>query len=225
MISQFFELGDNKIALSILIALSLLIILLLISMRSKSVESWLKKVKILEDKESPKEMLLWVIGILLAVRIIHVFMVQPFMVDGDSMYPNLHSNEILLVDKISYRLASPAIGDIIVFKYHDPYHKCLDNLQSKELCRTYTQDPYDGKYLVKRIIALPNSTTTYDGRTLITKQNQYIVMGDNRDESYDSRAWGPLDERYISGKVFLRLLPVSKFGLNPSPMSDPINLK
>lgn len=244
MFSQFFEIGDNKIALTITIILSLLIVLLIISMFSKRIEKVLRSLRILEDKENPRELLLWIFGIMIIIRIIHVFLVQPFIVDGDSMYPNLHNGEILLIDKLSYKLHTPEVGDIIVFKYHDAYHKCLDkdtnptfdnnaaassvNISSSskaEMCRTYATDPYDNKYLVKRIIALPHSTTTYEGKTLVAGTDQYIVMGDNRPESYDSRFWGPLDAKYISGRVSLRILPISSFKWNPAPMNDPINLK
>ncbi len=240
MFRQFFEIGDNKIALTITIILVLLISLLIISMFSKRVEKGLRDLRILEDKENPRELLLWIFGIMIVIRAIHVFLVQPFIVDGDSMYPNLHNGEILLIDKVGYNFKTPKIGDIIVFKYHDAYHKCLDNppldaidrdqnlstyIDIDEICRAYSTDPYDGKYLVKRIIALPNSTTTYEGKTLLAGSDQYIVMGDNRTESYDSRFWGALDSKYISGKVFLRVLPISSFKWNPAPLNDPLNLK
>lgn len=244
MFSQFFEIGDNKVAFTITIILVLLIALLIVSMFSKSIEKALRTLRILEDKENPRELLIWIFGIMITIRIIHVFIVQPFIVDGDSMYPQLHNGEILLIDKVSYKLHTPKVGDIIVFKYHDPYHKCLDGgyaavttssvdkavetntyVNMSEICRTYATDPYDNKYLVKRIVALPSSTTTYEGKKLVAGPDQYIVMGDNRPESYDSRSWGALDSKYISGRVSLRILPISAFKWNPAPMLDPINLK
>ena len=237
MFSQFFEIGDNKVALTITIILVLLIALLIVSMFSKRIEKVLRTLHVLEDKENPRELLLWIFGIMIVIRIIHVFIVQPFIVDGDSMYPQLHNGEILLIDKVSYKLHTPQVGDIIVFKYHDPYHKCVDDYNenkakyigrvtsAEDMCRGYAIDPYDNKYLVKRIIALPNSNTTYEGKKLVAGPDQYIVMGDNRPESYDSRSWGALDAKYISGRVSLRILPISSFKWNPAPMSDPINLK
>ena len=225
MISQFFEIGDNKIAITITLLLTLLIIILLISIYSKSVQRALRYMHILEENERPTELLTYIFVIMVGIRLIHVFLVQPFVVDGVSMMPNLKSGEILLVDKIGYRLHDPAIGDIVVFKYRDPYHRCLDTQPDLSLCAKINKDPYDSKYLVKRIIALPHSTTTYEGKTLVAGADQYIVMGDNRPESYDSRSWGPLDGRYISGRVFLRLLPVSAFGFDPARLTDPLNLK
>ena len=224
MISQFFEIGDNKIAITITLLLTLLIIILLISIYSKSVQRALRYMHILEENERPTELLTYIFAIMVGIRLIHVFLVQPFVVDGVSMMPNLRSGEILLVDKIGYRLHDPVVGDIIVFKYRDPYHRCLDTQSDLSMCININKDPYDGKYLVKRIIALPNSTTTYENKTLVAGDDQYIVMGDNRPESYDSRSWGPLDGRYISGKVFLRLLPVSAFGFDPARLTDPLNL-
>ena len=224
MISQFFEIGDNKIALTITLLLALLIIILLISIYSKSMQRALRYMHILEENERPTELLTYIFVIMVGIRLIHVFLVQPFVVDGVSMMPNLKSGEILLVDKIGYKLHDPVVGDIVVFKYRDPYHRCLDTQSDLSLCVNINKDPYDSKYLVKRIIALPHSTTTYEGKTLVAGDDQYIVMGDNRPESYDSRAWGPLDGRYISGRVFLRLLPVSAFGFDPARLTDPLHL-
>ena len=233
MISQFFEIGDNKIALTVTFILLLLVLLLVISIFSKKVENLLHTMRILEGKESPKELLTYIVLIVVCIRVIHILLIQPFIVDGDSMYPQLHSGDVLLVDKVIYRYDHPQVGDIIVFKYHDPYHKCIDksvsilNMSSDaaaNACNKESRDPYDDKYLVKRIVSGPNSSVSYDGREYVTGVDQYIVMGDNRPDSYDSRAWGPLDARYISGRVFVRILPLSAIDWNPAPMKNALNL-
>lgn len=234
MIRQFFEIGDSRLALFITALLFTLILALIVSIFSKKTEKTLRSIHILESNENPKELLYWIIGIMLLIRITHIYIAQPFIVDGDSMYPNLHSGEILIVDKVGYRLHDPKIGDIVVFRYHDPYHKCLDKAETNtsysqaaidQMCVGVATDPYDGKYLVKRIVALPKTTIKYEGKTLIAKEDQYIVMGDNRAESYDSRAWGALDARYISGRVVTRVWPLSRAAWDPAPLTDPINLK
>ncbi len=232
MISQFFEIGDNKLALTVTFLLLILIIILIISIFSKKMEMWLHTLHILEDRESPRELLIYIFAIVAVIRLIHVLLIQPFVVDGNSMYPDLQSSEVLLVDKVSYKIGAPQVGDIIVFKYHDKYHKCIDEKElasvsavSAEIqCTNKQKDPYDNKYLVKRIVSGPNSSVTYEGHEYTAGPDQYTVMGDNRPESYDSRSWGPLDARYISGRVFARILPLSAIDWNPSPMTSALNL-
>ena len=233
MIRQFFEIGDNKLALAVTFILLLLIVILLVAIFSKKTERLLRTIHILEDKESPKELLIYIFAIVAIIRLVHVLLIQPFVVDGQSMYPQLHDGDVLLVDKVGYKIEPPQVGDIIVFKYHDKYHKCIDRnvLDQKissdttaTICNKETKDPYDDKYLVKRIVGGPNSTVTYEGRDYVSGLDQYIVMGDNRPDSYDSRSWGPLDARYISGKVFARILPLSAIDWDPAPMRDALNL-
>jgi signal peptidase I len=151
----------------------------------------------------------------IAVILIRTFIAQPFLVSGSSMEPNFKDGDYLLVDELSYRFREPARGEIIVFKY-----------------------PGDHKaYYIKRIIGLPgervvvqdDSVTVYDvdGKEIqlvepyisgmsIAKnidetltEDEYFVMGDNRDFSYDSRSWGPLTKNDVTGLVKFRLWPVS----------------
>jgi signal peptidase I len=143
-----------------------------------------------------------------------VFIAQPVVVEGTSMLPVLHDGERLLVNKlVYYKIQSVSWGhlergDIIVF--------------------WYPKDPE--KSYVKRIIGLPGETVEIrNGRIYIdgqelnesyldTEHNQtlptfpprkvddhyYFVMGDNRDNSSDSRYWGLVPEKYIYGKAFFR---------------------
>lgn len=146
---------------------------------------------------------------------IRYFLFQPFIVKGDSMVPNFQSGDYLIVDEISYRFLEPERGDVIVFRY-----------------------PKDTKQrFIKRIIGLPGeSIQIKDGNVFITKdgktnqlteeyllnnlktigeigmnlnKDQFFVMGDNRDYSFDSRAWGVVPRSDIIGKAFLRILPLA----------------
>jgi len=151
-----------------------------------------------------------------------VFFVQPVVVEGTSMLPQLHDGERLLVNKlVYYRLQSVSWGhiergDIVVF--------------------WFPNDP--DKSYVKRVIGLPgeivelkNGRVFVDGRELDEvyldkKYNQslrstaakkvedhhYFVMGDNRDNSSDSRYWGLVPEKYIYGKAFFRYWKPSNVG-------------
>lgn len=154
--------------------------------------------------------------------IIRPFIAEPFVVSGNSMVPNFHNREYLIVQKISYRLHAPQRGDVIVFRY--------------------PLDP--DQYFIKRIIGLPGDSVKVDqGRVTITNQehpngfvldekylpNQnvtlgrpdpvsvddghFYVLGDNRLQSSDSRVWGLLPKSDMVGKVFLRVLPLKLFGI------------
>ncbi len=154
---------------------------------------------------------------------IRYFIFQPFIVKGDSMVPNLHPRDYLIVDEISYRFSNPQRGDVIVFKYP------VDNTQ---------------RY-IKRIIGLPGETVDIangkvtiiangknvvldekkyllgvltDGTVHIVLENDnYFVMGDNRPFSYDSRRWGVLPKDDIIGRALFRLLPISQMSVIFNP--------
>ena len=141
---------------------------------------------------------------------IRYFLFQPFIVKGDSMVPNFHSGDYLIVDEISYRASGPQRGDVVVLKYP------LDTTQR----------------FIKRVIGLPGETVdinngkittalgtqstelreTYlpgdlvtDGSVHVTLgPDEYFVMGDNRQFSYDSRRWGVLPKSDIIGRAARR---------------------
>lgn len=149
---------------------------------------------------------------------------QNFRVQGASMEPNLHSNEYILVDKVDYLLHSPQRGDIIVF------HAVPAGQPDSDF--------------IKRVIGLPgetvavhNGTVYIDGHGLREKyikerpayafgpktvpKNDYFVLGDNRNNSFDSHFWSHsfLPRHDIIGKALVSYWPpadVSLFStLNP----------
>lgn len=164
---------------------------------------------------------------LLIVVPIRMFVAQPFIVSGASMAETFHSGEYLIVDQVSYYLHAPSRGDVVIFRY--------------------PRDP--SKFFIKRVIGIPGDTITIDGTeiTITNKDNpegfllnepyiksmrpserieevlgdrEYFVMGDNRDESSDSRVWGVLQEERIVGRAFVRLFPPTTVGLLPGAESE-----
>ena len=118
---------------------------------------------------------------------------QPFLVSGASMEPTYHDGDYLIVDEISYRVSDPKKDDVIIFRY-----------------------PKIPKvFFIKRIIALPNEEIVLDGKEIKLKNDEYFVMGDNRDASSDSRVWGPVPKKLIVGRSIVRLGPLNKIGLFP----------
>lgn len=162
--------------------------------------------------------------ILLAVCVVipvRMFVMQPFIVSGSSMFPTFKDGQYLIVDELSYHFREPARGDVIVFK--PPM-----NLKT---------------YYIKRIIGLPGETVIINGANIIIKNeahpegfiltqpyietpsddkiektlgpDEYYVLGDNRTASSDSRYWGTLPRKDITGRAFLRLFPFTQISYLP----------
>ena len=158
---------------------------------------------------------------LLIVIPIRMFIAQPFVVSGESMFPTFHDGEYLIVDELSYNLGRPSRGDVVVFHY-----------------------PGDPKrFFIKRIIGLPNEKISINNGTVNifnlenpngftltepyinesfntteiyqTGEKEYFVMGDNRNRSSDSRSWGLLSSKLMVGRAYLRLLPIKEIDYLP----------
>jgi signal peptidase I len=156
---------------------------------------------------------------------IRYFLIQPFYVKGASMEPNFEDREYLIIDEITYRFRQPERGEIAVFRYPN--------------------DP--SQFFIKRIIGLPGEMVTVSGGKIFvtsadgqTSQldesrylapdvptagekkvslapDQYFVLGDNRQNSLDSRIFGPVPKNDIVGRVMLRGWPVSRLSWFETP--------
>lgn len=141
--------------------------------------------------------------------------VQNYRIESHSMQPNFYEGEFVLVNKLAYKLGDPARGDVIVFR--NPANEDED--------------------YIKRVIGLPGDTLQFNGDSLyvngeplddsFTTQPTYapiaepvvvspehlFVMGDNRPNSRDSRAFGLLDDDLVVGKAWVRVWPIDEMGL------------
>jgi len=161
-----------------------------------------------------RDILETVLPALLIVLVVNVFLAQATRVEGQSMEPNLHNNQRLIIEKISYHFHPPRRGDIVVIK--------LSNRHS---------DP-----LIKRVIGLPGETIEIrDGHVYIngqTLEEPYLhqltfgnisprvispgyvfVLGDNRGASNDSRSFGEVALTDIVGRAWFRYWPPDEIGL------------
>ncbi len=157
---------------------------------------------------------------------IRYFIAQPFIVRGASMEPAYVDREYLIIDEISYYFRNPERGEVIVFRYpNDPrqyFIKRIIGLPGEHVqitdgeIKIYTPEQKDGFLLRETYVAEENHPTRPSLDIQLGK-NEYYVLGDNRDESSDSRLWGPLGREFITGRVLLRAWPPSRFGSMTAP--------
>ena len=143
-------------------------------------------------------------------------LIQNFRIEGNSMLPNLHDGQFLIIDKVSYYLHPPQRGDIVVFHY--------------------PKNP--GRDFIKRIIALPGEEVeirqgrvfingeelmepypvergSYSWGPAVVGEGEYFVLGDNRNNSSDSHSWGMLPRRNIIGRAWLSYWPPRYWAIIP----------
>ena len=131
------------------------------------------------------------------------------------MIPNFQPGNYLIVDEISYRFKSPERGDVIVFKYpKDTSQKFIKRViglpgETVEVKNEKVIIYKDQKSQTLSEKYLPNASGVTGTIKLVLGANEYFVLGDNREFSYDSRVWGSVPVKNIIGKVFLRLLPIT----------------
>lgn len=166
---------------------------------------------------------LFTLALLIVVVVIpiRVFVISPFVVDGESMHPTFENLDYLIVDELVYDFQAPARGDVIVFRYpNDPsvfYIKRIIGLPNETVSinrGVVTITTAAGKTFTLSEPYIVNEDATYT-KTFTLSSTQYFVMGDNRPNSSDSRVWGPLPRKNIIGRVDLRLLPLAKAGFFP----------
>jgi signal peptidase I len=167
-----------------------------------------------------------VVLISLAIIIpVRYFLIQPFYVKGASMEPNFYDHEYLIINEISYRFNSPERGDIVVFEYpRDPSQYFIkrviglpgETVEIKDgVVTIFNKDNSSGVILEEKY--LDPETKTYGDRTVALGSNEYFIMGDNRLASFDSRSFGPIDRKYIVGKVWVRGWPLDKVKVFEEP--------
>jgi signal peptidase I len=170
-------------------------------------------------KETIKENIWEIIKIIIIASVIvlpiRYFLFQPFIVKGESMIPSFQSGDYLIVDEISYRFADPQRGDVIVFKYpKDTTQKFIKRViglpgETVNIENGKVTIMKDGQESVLDEKYLPADLKTYGNISAALAADEYFVLGDNREYSFDSRSWGVVPRKDIIGKAFLRIFPVA----------------
>lgn len=165
-----------------------------------------------------------VIIALVTVIFVRTFIVQPFLVSGASMEPSFNNGNYLLIDEASYYFRDPQRGEVTIFKYPgNPssfFIKRIIGLPGERVVVEKGQvsvGPADGELLLLSENYLSEGARTSGSVDKILEEDEYFVLGDNRNNSFDSRSWGALDEDNIIGLVRLRIFPFSKFGAVANP--------
>ena len=152
--------------------------------------------------------------VVIVVILVRAFIITPAVVDGESMEPTLSDNNVIILNKLDYKLNDIERFDVVVVDWN-------------------------GEKLIKRVIGLPgehveykdgllyvdgfvtdenfNHATTHDFKLesigyLTIPGDKYFVVGDNRNDSKDSRVIGLIDKENILGSVSLRIFPLNKIG-------------
>jgi len=155
--------------------------------------------------------------------LLRYFAVQPYIVDGESMRPTYQNREYLLAEKVSYLIGQPKRGDVIVFNYpKNPrvnYIKRIIGLPNEtvkiinsKITIINAENP-NGLVLTEDYLPPDFKTLTPEVTGDFVKKlgnDEYFVLGDNREHSSDSREWGVLPRNLIVGRSWVTLLPLDR---------------
>jgi signal peptidase I len=169
-----------------------------------------------------RNVLEWVLiigGAFLVAFVVKTFLIQAFFIPSGSMLPTLHEDDRVLVNKLSYDLHDVNRGDLVVFER--PEGETAG--QIKDLIKRVVALPgerieqrdgdvyIDGQLLEEPYLDDGTETTNLEPQTV--PEDHVFVMGDNRDDSMDSRVFSAIDEDLIVGRAFVRVWPLNHLGL------------
>ena len=152
--------------------------------------------------------------IIVAIVFIKVFIVTPIKVNGESMEPTLHPKDIMILNKSAYYFSDPERFDIVVISMPNEYLiKRVIGLPGENIKYVDNTLYVDGEKIEEPIADL--ETDDFDIEELGATEvpdDSYLVLGDNRDNSLDSRELGFISKDQILGKATFIILPFSRFG-------------
>ncbi len=171
-------------------------------------------------KEVLKEIfiLIFIVGL---VFIFRIYVAEPYLVNGLSMDPTFKSGNYLIVEKISKKAKNPERNSVIVFKYPDNPSKNFikrviglpgETVIVKDNSTTIINQENPNGFLLEQDYVVHKGTKD---TTLKLGEDEYFVMGDNRQNSLDSRYWGGLKKEYILGIPVIQLMPANDIKIMP----------
>lgn len=160
----------------------------------------------------------------ITVGLVRYFIFKPFYVEGQSMDPTYLGSEYLIIDEISYRFYEPKRGEVIVFRAptveKDYFLKRIIGLpgdrirvENNKVIISNSQKP-DGILLEEKYL----TETTPGNANYTLGPDEYFVMGDNRDASFDSRRFGLIKRNSIIGRTWFRGWPLNRITIFEPPV-------
>jgi signal peptidase I len=192
---------------------------------------------VVKSRSRGKGLVEWVVVILVALVIaalLKTFVVEAFKIPSGSLEPTIQINDRVLVDKLSYKLGGhPHVGNVVVFNrppaFSDPGDSNVTDLIKRVIGtpgQSLRTGPggeilVNGRVLNQSWLSAASKTnpgpaicsqdhTDCVGTTLHLPAGEYLVMGDNRDDSYDGRYFGPISGHLFIGRAFVRVWPLSR---------------
>ena len=187
-----------------------------------------EEVKTDRKKKEKKSMPFWMQLVLLVVMVVVLRNVMgTVLVKGASMEPNFNHGDFVFINKLSTSIGAPDYGDVVICKLdegsgYENIIKRVIGLPGDEIDIVENEDDEDvydlyvnGEHIEEDFLGEPMMTDGNIEYPFEVPENSYFVMGDNRNESLDSRreSVGAIHKDDLMGKVVLRLYPFSDFGL------------
>lgn len=161
---------------------------------------------------------------------IQTFVAQPFKVEGPSMETTLMPDQYVLIDKLTPRWAAYARGDIVVLHPPSQYSRSNgvpfikrviglpgDHVELKDGTVYVNGIALDEPYVFTEGGVRQTTDPTPGGASeWLVPQGELLVMGDHRQESADSRVFGPIEISQVIGRAWLRYWPIGNFGILPA---------
>jgi signal peptidase I len=184
-----------------------------------------------ELKENPWVETIKTIGLSVVLAFgIRSFVAEARYIPSGSMLPTLQINDRLIIDKISYNFSNPQRGDIVVFnptaaleeqKFKDAFIKRVIGIPGDRVEVRNGKVFINGKVIKEKYIDeapkynWSSKELTPDGKV---PEGNYLVLGDNRNNSYDSHFWGFVPKDKIVGRAIVRFWPIDRAGgIDPQP--------
>ena len=157
-------------------------------------------------------------GALLVALVIRAFFLAAFYIPSESMVPTLEKGDRVLVNKLSYKLHDVHRGDVVVFERppNEPDNGIKDLIKRVVALPGETIEVRECKVLIngapldESYVKQWSRTCTFAPKTV--GENQVFMMGDNRDDSQDSRFFGPISQDLIVGRAFVIVWPFTHLG-------------
>ena len=168
------------------------------------------------------EVIVFAVGIFF---FIYLLKMRPHKISGQSMMPNFQDGEYILTEKVTYYRRNPSRGDVVVFTPPvsdvDEFIKRIVALPGERIMikdgRVYINDRLLPESYIGSDVVTAGGPFLGDNKEFLVPEGEYFVLGDNRPNSSDSRFWGPITKKMMSGRSWVVYWPVSIVGVIQTP--------